>query len=71
MKPYLVKTNINGYVKDRKTNAVLNTDEQAYIDYCANKKRVIELKTMKSKVDSMQEQINKLEALIKQVINGK
>jgi DNA repair ATPase RecN len=70
----IIKTNIPGFVKDKKTNVVINTNN----DFESYKKTRERLKTQKraeretkQEIDVLKQQLNELQNLLKQVLDGK
>lgn len=53
----LVKTSAPGYMKDPKTNVVINTDAHQYADYVRQKTNAREFNRMKTELAEMKQQI--------------
>ena len=67
----LVKTDVNGYVKDRSTSVVLNTNEEQYLAIKAQREKHREMKAMHLSIQSLQNQINDLKSVIFNLIKEK
>lgn len=64
----LEKTNIPGYMKDPKTGVVINHNTSEYDQYLANRSRIIELNSMKEKVNTMTNEMNELKMMLSELI---
>jgi len=63
----LQKTDVEGFVKDKKTGAVLNTNTGEYTAYRKQKQFYREFNNMKSAIEDMQQQIIELQDTVEQL----
>lgn len=60
-----IKTNIEGYYKDTNTGAVINKNDLEYNNFKDKRKRIIEEKKLRDKIDILEQQILELQKYIK------
>jgi hypothetical protein len=63
------KTNIPGYVKDEKTNLIVNRNTQQYDQYLAGKKQALEINRLNKKVETMGSELTEIKDLLRQLLN--
>lgn len=69
-----IKTEIEGFIRDPKNSALINTNATAYVQYKEKRKQHQDYSTLKNEVDSLKEDLgsikNMLQILIQRENNG-
>lgn len=64
----MIKTEIEGFARDPKTNALINTNAAAYNSYKEKRKQHNELSNLKSEVDNLKEDIGSIKHMLQILI---
>lgn len=72
MKPELVKIeNEPGFVKDKKTQAVISTDNSALEAYRVKRKRDMEMQMKLDKINTLEQDVAEIKDLLRQLLGSK
>lgn len=63
-----LQTNIEGLVRDGRSNAILNTDNVAYAAYKQRRRSRTELDQLKEEVATLSSSINQIKSLLEAVL---
>lgn len=69
MKKRYVKTNKENFVRDTKTNAIINTDVVAFEAYKRERDRILKADALAEEVDSIKNEIYDIKNLLQQILN--
>jgi hypothetical protein len=64
----IVKTDVEGIVRDTKSKALLNTDNSALQAYKKIKKKSYEFEDMKKKVEGLDKEMSDIKNMLKQIL---
>lgn len=67
---FIVPTEDNRYAKDLRSNAFLNIDDTGYRSYMQERQRIIRQQQLEKQVASMQQDMDDIKQLLRQLING-
>lgn len=57
------------FQRDRNTNALINTNKEAYLQYKRLKKRESRIDRIEESVDSLSQEISEVKSLLKQILD--
>lgn len=59
---------VAGFVRDKETKAILNTNEQDYQNYLAMRRNVFEKKSLEEKINTLEERLDNMQNVIDQIL---
>lgn len=71
MSSHYVKTDINGFVRDTRTGAIINTNDEHYNYIIAQRKRALENKRVCEEMERLKTELSDIKSMLAQLVNGK
>ena len=63
-----LKTEIEGFIRDPKNSALINTNAAAYVQYKEKRKQQQDYSTLKNEVDSLKEDLGSIKTMLQILI---
>jgi hypothetical protein len=67
----LVKTDVDGYMKDTSTGAFINTDDAAYARFVAQRSESKKSRDLCKRIEAVENDLRDIKELLLQVLNGR
>lgn len=62
------KTEVSGIVRDKETNALINTNVEALSAYKSKRQQMLEFIEMKNKFNSMEKEFHEIKSLLQKIV---
>lgn len=66
-----VATDIAGFVRDKQTGAIINTNDDHYSVIVAQRKRALENKRVCEEMEKLKTELSDIKTMLAQLVNGK